>query len=101
MKKITIKSFLIPIFNAPKQLIIKTFLSFVVLVIFTNGYAQEVPFSVRYQNTFKGGVTYLANNVLSETATGNSDNPNGSNDLTIHVYVDVDKDSSTFNSSTA
>lgn len=44
-------------------------LGFIYSFTFVSAYAQEVPFTVRYQNTFKGNIKYVANNVLSADAT--------------------------------
>jgi len=44
-------------------------LGFVYYFAFATTYAQEVPFTVKYQNTVKGNIKYVANNVLSADAT--------------------------------
>ena len=58
-------------------------------------------FTPRYDETVKGDVTIIANNMLNDHPTddfsGNEDNQNSNN----RVYVDIDGDASTFNSSSA
>ena len=62
--------------------------------------AQQVPFTIRYQDSFRGDIIYVSNNNLSRHATNNF-NEAGSNDQANQVYVDIDSDASTFNSSSS
>ena len=73
------------------------FLGFVV-----NAVAQiSIPFTIRYQNTVKGDMIVVGNTVLGTTKTGNFDDQNVSNGQVNQVYVDIDNDPTTFNSSSA
>ena len=73
------------------------FLAFVI-----NAVAQiSIPFTIRYQNTVKGDMIVVGNTVLGTTKTGNFDDQNVSNGQVNQVYVDIDNDPTTFNSSSA
>ncbi|MDC6351782.1 Calx-beta domain-containing protein, partial [Zeaxanthinibacter sp. PT1] len=61
---------------------------------------EKTKFEPRYSGTVTGDVTMIANNVLNQHPTnsyhGNTDNQDGTG-----VYVDIDGDATTFNSSSA
>jgi len=80
---------------------LETFFLIFYLVFYTFSFAQEVPFSVDYQNTFRGDIVYLSNNVLSQHPTNNYNTANTINSNIVSVHVDIDNDGTTFNSSSA
>ena len=66
-----------------------------------SAFAQvKAPFSPRFSDKINGDFTMIANNVVSEHAT--NDYTGGSDNNSIFsVFVDIDSDSNTFNSSSA
>ncbi|WP_457618396.1 FG-GAP-like repeat-containing protein, partial [Lutibacter sp.] len=83
-----------------KKYFSKLYVLFFLLSSVFFSFSQEVPFSIRYQNTFKGNIVYVSNNNLNQDPTA-AYNGNGSNDGADQVYVDIDGDPTTFNSSAA
>ena len=70
-----------------------------------------VPFTVRYQETLKGDMTMIANNIVNRQTSAGWFTPattpndpysgNTANDNSTMRYIDIDSDGSTFSSSSA
>lgn len=78
------------------------FVAFLMLCLNSFAQAPIVPFTPRYNQTIKGDMLLIGNNILSVDKTADYNNTtNQNNDLNNMVNVDVDSDASTFNSSSA
>ncbi len=68
--------------------------------VLLNAQVQE-PFTVRFNQSLHGDFTIIANNMISRTATGDYNGSSNNDNFFNNVYVDIDNDSNTFNSSSA
>ncbi|WP_411032413.1 Calx-beta domain-containing protein, partial [Spongiimicrobium sp. 3-5] len=81
---------------------IKKPILFMLLLISMASFGQvKEAFTPRYSETVNGDITIIANNVLSRHATNAYTGAHGNHDFYNNVFVDIDFDSSTFNSSSA
>ena len=61
----------------------------------------QTTFNERYKATVKGDMIVVGNTVIGTTKTGDNNNRNLNNNDVKQVYIDIDNDSNTFNSSLA
>ena len=82
----------------PTALKIAQFLFFVLITCSITAQVKT-PFTPRFSESVNGDITIIANNMVSDTPTGNY-TQNSNNNFPL-VFVDIDSDASTFNSSSA
>ncbi len=86
--------------NPFKQAIIST-LIFICILNFNASAQIQKDFISRFSETVNGDVTIIANNMLSRTPTESYNDESDNHNFIDNVYVDIDDDSTTFNSSSA
>ncbi|GIZ15082.1 gliding motility-associated C-terminal domain-containing protein [Capnocytophaga catalasegens] len=68
----------------------------------STSYGQEIiPFTKRKQQTIKGGLQMVGNNILNKNPANDDYNDSSVNDYLDMKYIDIDNDSNTFSSSAA
>jgi len=83
-----------------KQAFIVLFISLFTSNLDINAQIQK-EFSPRFNDMINGDFTMIANNIISRTATEDYNGEDDNHSFLDNVYVDIDNDNSTFNSSSA
>ncbi|WP_435131823.1 T9SS type B sorting domain-containing protein [Formosa sp. A9] len=90
-----------------KSVLIFAMLLCSVLTYAQNNFGTHVPFTPRFDQTLKGDILLVGNNILNRDANGNGNGPNDAytgtemNANLNMAYIDIDNDDSTFSSSSA